>query len=420
MKACRFCNVRVENNVQRCPSCGSAVFMHVCDNCGTQFDSGYCPNCGVKAGQKKKICPDCGSAYFTNACPNCGYTPSRTPPVQKVEQTVIHKHVYTEAPQPAPTPAQARQVKKKGKGCGCGTIILVIIAICVLFGNRTGSRKKSTTSTRATNTPKVTATVKAGPTATPEPDIAAAQEKVDAYFKGDGREEADTVKKTDSVLRQVTAKKNDKVILVRRTWEQDRGTTGSSGTEPDYVSVLGYAAVYTDQHLEENAAFGTTPWEIPVYRKDKQFWEEDGTIAHKTEVVVIGQELELPSRKRSGARCSGHLHVIRMDTGASCWIDVANFVTKPYWENSLTSAREKGYCIAVFRQKSDYYPVIRGNKKAELADGTQVLLQVESNLTGSSPDKKNNPVGGLVFTEGKKGSSAVTVWFNEADLTLSY
>ena len=56
----------------------------------------------------------------------------------------------------------------------------------------------------------------------------------------------------------------------------------------------------------------------------------------------------------------------------------------------------------------------------ELADGTQVLLQVESNLTGSSPDKKNNPVGGLVFTEGKKGSSAVTVWFNEADLTLSY
>ena len=116
MKACKFCSTQVENSVQHCPSCGSAVFLHVCENCGTHFDSGFCPNCGVKAGQVKKVCPECKTVYFSNACPNCGYTPSRKPVVQKVEQTVIHKHVYEETPvRTTPTPTQARQTKKKGK-----------------------------------------------------------------------------------------------------------------------------------------------------------------------------------------------------------------------------------------------------------------------------------------------------------------
>ena len=155
MKACKFCSTQVDNSATHCPSCGSAVFLHVCENCGTLFDSGFCPNCGVKAGQAKKICPDCGSAYFTNACPNCGYTASRKPPVQKVEQTVIHKHVYEEAPaRPAYTPTQARQTKKKGKGCGCGTIFLVLILIAALFGNRSGSKKQTVCSCSTRQTPE--------------------------------------------------------------------------------------------------------------------------------------------------------------------------------------------------------------------------------------------------------------------------
>lgn len=167
MKACKFCSTQVENHVQHCPSCGSAVFLHICENCGTAFDSGFCPNCGVKAGQKKKICPDCGSAYFTNACPDCGYIPSRKPMVQKVEQTVIHKHVYEQAPVRI-TPTQARQVKKKGKGCGCGTIFLVILILVLLIGGNKSSSKKRTTTVRVTNTPKVTVKVtKNGPANTP-------------------------------------------------------------------------------------------------------------------------------------------------------------------------------------------------------------------------------------------------------------
>lgn len=123
MKACKFCGTQVTNQEARCPSCGSNVLLNICENCNTQFESGFCPNCGVKAGAAKKVCPECRTVYFSNACPNCGYTPGRKPVVQEI----VHKHVYVEPePKAAPsvTPTQARQTKKKGKGCGCFTWIM--------------------------------------------------------------------------------------------------------------------------------------------------------------------------------------------------------------------------------------------------------------------------------------------------------
>ena len=69
---------------------------------------------------------------------------------------------------------------------------------------------------------------------------------------------------------------------------------------------------------------------------------------------------------------------------------------------------------------SDYYPVTKGNAKAELEDGTMVLLPVKGMVSGSSPDKVNNPVGGIVFKEWKSGFGGVTVWFNEKDLEITY
>lgn len=428
MKACKFCNTQVDNNATHCPSCGSAVFLNVCENCGTLFDSGFCPNCGIKAGQKKKTCPDCGSIYFTNACPNCGYTPARKPAVQKVEQTVIHKHIYEERPvRTSPTPTQARRATKKGKGCGCGTIILVFILIAALFGNR-GGTKKNTTTTRTTSTTKVSttsstktsATKAPTVTATPEPAITAAQESVDKYFESASEEEIAAVRSADSILYQSTARKNGKVIEVRRSYQLDRGTVGTSKYEPDYVASLGYAAVYEDQKLENNSAFGTTPWKIPVYQKDKQFWQETGTIDHKTEVVVIGQDLTMPKSTYKTAHCTGYLHVIRMDTRESCWLNVTNYVNSPYWDKSLTSAQEKGYCIATFKQVSDYYPVTKGKEKAEIDDGTLVLLPMKAKASGSSPDKANNPIPGIVFKQWRVSYGGVTVWFNEKDLSLTY
>ena len=425
MKACKFCGTQVDNSEQHCPSCGSAVFLNVCENCGTHFDSGFCPNCGVKAGQVKKVCPECKTVYFSNACPNCGYTPSRKPVVQKVEQTVIHKHVYEEPVRTAPTPTQARQVKKKGKGCGCLTWIIIILVIAGLFGGRSSS-KKTTSSTRSTTSVRATSSVTkdpnatAVPTSTPEPAVVAAQEKVDQYFVSADESEIAAVKEADSALYQYQAQRDGKVLNVRRSYVEDRGTVGKSKYEPDYIGSLGYAAVYEDQKLDKTDAFSKTPWTIPVYQKDKQFWEQAGTIDHKTEIVVIGQELEMPKRSYSTSRCSGYLHVIRMDTGEACWLNVENYVNSPYWEKSLTSAQEKGYCIATFKQVSDYYPVTKGNEKTELEDGTLVLLPMRSKEYGSSPDKNNNSVPGIVFKQWRVSYGGVTVWFNEADLTLTY
>jgi len=428
MKACKFCGTQVDNAVLHCPTCGSNVFLHICENCGNQFDSGFCPNCGVKAGQKKKVCPECSTVYFTNACPNCGYTPSRKPVVQEV----VHKHVYVEPEiRQQPTPTQARQVRKKGKGCGCLTWILIIIVIGALVGGRTSSKKSTTSSSQTTTSTKTTSTkstssatkdpnATAVPTATPEPAIAAAQEKVNQYFSSASEDEIAEVKKSESALYRYEVQQSGNVLNVRRSWSEDRGTVGTSKSEPDYIGALGYVAVYEDQNMEKNSDFGKTPWKVPVYQKDKQFWEEAGTIDHKTEVVVIGQELEMPKRSYSTSRCSGYLHIIRMDTDEGCWLNVENFVTTPYWERTLTGAMEKGYCIATFKQVSDYYPVTKGKEKTALDDGTLVLLPMKSKNYASSPDKTNNPIVGIVFKEWKYGFGGVNVFFNEADLTLTY
>ena len=423
MKACKFCETRMPDDAQHCPSCGSNVFLHVCENCSQLFDSGFCPNCGVKAGQKKKICPECHSAYFSNACPNCGYTPSRKPVVQEV----VHKHVYVEPEQrPQPTPTQARQEKKKGKGCGCLIWILIFLIVAGLIGNLTSSKKSSTSSTRTTTSTKKTTTVikdpnaTTAPTATPEPAIISAQEKVNKYFENADADEIAAVQKSESALYRYEAQQSGNVLNVRRSWADDRGMVRTSKYEPDYIGALGFAAVYDNQNMEKNANFGTTPWKVPVYQKDKQFWQETGSIDHKTEVVVIGQELELPKRSYSTSRCSGYLQVIRMDTGEACWLNVENFVTSAYWEKSLTGAMEKGYCIASFKQVSDYYPVTKGKEKTELEDGTLVLLPMKSKNYASSPDKTNNPIVGIVFKEWKYGFGGVNVFFNEADLTLVY
>ncbi len=435
MKACKFCGTQVDQAEQHCPSCGSAVFLHICENCGTKFDSGFCPNCGVKAGQMKKICPECKNVYFTNACPNCGYMPGRKPVVQKVEQTVVHKHVYEKPPQPAPrpapapvyTPTQARNVKKKSKGCSCLSWFLLGLFLLWLVVLRPSCQKSTTKSTKTTSS-KATASVRvtrapnttAAPTATPEPAVRAAQAKADAYFAKADEAEITAVKDQDSLLDQMEAEERGKVLIVSREYVPDRGMVGRDKTIPNYIGALGYAAVNDDEKLDDTDTFTVTPWQLPVYRKDKQFWEEAGTIAHKTEVVVLGQELELPARRYATSCCTGYLRVLRMDTGEVCWLNITNYVRSPYWELDLSEAQEKGYCIARFKQVSDYYPVTKGNDKTELEDGTLVLLPRRASVYESCPDKENNAVPGIVFKQWRVSYGGVTVWFNEADLTVTY
>lgn len=457
MKVCKFCGTQVDDAIQHCPSCGSNAFLHICENCGSHFESGFCPNCGVRAGQKKKICPECGSAYFSNACPNCGYTEIRKP----IQQTVIHKHVYVQQKEQMPEPTPVQSEKHSGcltvflwifffpimatiailrspnmKGLTKALLVLLVWGIIIGIGSTANkdSTKTSPTPTtsisRTTVKPAATNTRNPLPTATPDPIVVSAQKAIDEYFSSHSSAEttetpdpstlSDTEKaqaKINSILSSINKAKTEARFA---SYKNGRGKVDTRGKEPDYLGVIGYAAVYENQRLDKNANFSQTPWKIPVYQKDKQFWKESGTIDHKTMVVVIEQQLEKMSNTGYNSRYKGYLHVIRLDTNESCYIDVTNFVTNQYWTGDLSTAIEKGYCIATFKQVSDYYPVAHGGGKAELEDGMMILLPASGTHYYSSPDKTNNPIPGIVFKEWKYGFGGVFVFFNTADLSVIY
>lgn len=122
MKKCKYCNNICDINETVCPSCGSASFKYVCDNCSNEFDNGmYCPMCGVKVGQKEKICPHCGNHYFTNACPNCGYI-GQAPGHQDPEKD----RVSFEEPNRAEFASAEKGKKPKNK--------LISLLLCIFLG----------------------------------------------------------------------------------------------------------------------------------------------------------------------------------------------------------------------------------------------------------------------------------------------
>ena len=76
MKSCNYCGKTFEENLEKCPSCGSKDFLYKCNNCGSTIETGsFCSKCGTRAGTPAKTCPNCGANYFTVACPQCGYIP---------------------------------------------------------------------------------------------------------------------------------------------------------------------------------------------------------------------------------------------------------------------------------------------------------------------------------------------------------
>ena len=95
-------------------------------------------------------------------------------------------------------------------------------------------------------------------------------------------------------------------------------------------------------------------------------------------------------------------------------------MTSEYWNADISDAVEKGYCLCKFAQRSDFYPVNRSGDKVELDDGTIVLAPMRSAHYYTSPDRKNNPIAAMVFRQWKNGYGGVYVFFNTADLTVSY
>lgn len=195
-----------------------------------------------------------------------------------------------------------------------------------------------------------------------------------------------------------------------------RGTSDYGRSEPNYENIIGYVSIHGYSDLEYDT-LPEAPWTVPTYEKDKQFYVENGTVEHKTEVRVINQELE----HRSHGFYDGYLLVERLDTKEQFYIDVSNFITNPYWTNNLEESNSIEACLAEFNQISDYYPVDKSNNKVELNDGMKVLIVGKTGLYGGSgPDKDTNSIEAIVYKEWKYGYGGVRVFFNAEDLSVIY
>lgn len=196
-----------------------------------------------------------------------------------------------------------------------------------------------------------------------------------------------------------------------------RGLPDETGGMPDYVGVVGYAALQTDWKVSRFDSFTATPWILPVYREDGAELPND-MIRHKTPVLVMDQFL----RAGKGGRYTGTLDVIRLDTIKTARINVTNFVTVPYWTLELSEAVMYGYCIAAYKQAGEYEPVDRKGHRGTLPEGTRVLMCYSNPPKFTSPDEEHNPLLGIVFRSIKDTDSVFRtfLFFNPEDLSLIY
>ncbi len=202
-----------------------------------------------------------------------------------------------------------------------------------------------------------------------------------------------------------------------------RGRSDIGRSEPDYINVIGYVVVSSSQtnDIEKSDNFtDSSLWVIPTYEQDKQFWNQTNTyISHKTEVVVRKQIL-----KHEGyGRYSGYLLVEDINDYSQFYINVDNFITKPYWtyENDIIKAAMIGDYVAKFKQRSDYYPVNKDNEKVEIPDDTYVLVTGITGTYGKNgPDDSTNQVKAIVWKEWKISYGGVNCYFNVDDLEIVY
>lgn len=188
-----------------------------------------------------------------------------------------------------------------------------------------------------------------------------------------------------------------------------RGISDSGRSEPNYQGLNGYVAIYDTFDLSKTDEFLNTPWGVPTYKKDKQFYEESELIDHKTEIKVISQDLE----HKGYGTYSGYLLVERNDDKKRFYIDVKNFITTPYWiSDDLIEAATNGAYIAEYNQISNFYPVDRSNDKVTLGNGIKVLVVDKTGIYGSGgPNHNTNSIEAVVFKEWRYGYGGCTCIF---------
>lgn len=191
-----------------------------------------------------------------------------------------------------------------------------------------------------------------------------------------------------------------------------RGNSDSGRSEPNYVGIEGYAAIYGSEQdaIERSSDFADIAWEVPIFDKDKN---EIGKIPHKTPVLVLEQNLEHGGWGSYG----GFLTVKRLDTSEEVLLHVSNFITTPYWDyDDIEESAKKGICIAEYHQVSDYSPSndYLGKDAVEVDDGAIVLI------AGYNGFSEGNHVEAIVYQQWKKGFGGAKVYFCADDLTIIY
>ena len=200
----------------------------------------------------------------------------------------------------------------------------------------------------------------------------------------------------------------------------NRGRSGQWMPHPSpeqYVGLNGYVAVTHEKHLYNSSStepydndWLSRPWYATIYEKNKQFCNPIGKVEHKTPVKVIGQELT--DWDHATNSYDGFLFVERIDNGQSFYIAITDFIVEPYWENMDTrSISYSNPCLAVYHQKSEYYPVNSDNKKYNINDNEIVFVNGETRGVGKI-DSTINTIDVL----GKNGRG----FFNADDLTIIY
>ena len=193
-----------------------------------------------------------------------------------------------------------------------------------------------------------------------------------------------------------------------------RGKAGEDGAETDYRGVVGYMAMDNGPELVNFTTFGHTPWQLPVYSREGEDWTVTDAITHKTPVLVVDQALE----DAGDGTWRGYLQVVRLDRQALVWVDVAEFVTLPYWTLPLSEAVAYGCCMAHYQNRSRCEPLNPKGYRGPLPDGVRVLVCSAEAVNGVSPEPGGNPMLALLFVDGEE--TGRLLFFHPDDLTLVY
>lgn len=224
------------------------------------------------------------------------------------------------------------------------------------------------------------------------------------------------LKGKDEDLRDITIRQNGQIY--------GRGVSDEpSGAEPNYIGLVGYAAVANNSEADPETEGTGFLWEVPAYLLYSKRWYYTKSLQHKTGVLVVRQVL----KEIGSGLYTGRLKVIRLDTGEICWMDVENFITVPYWFYPVRRAVKYGNTVAVYRRKGKRSPTDEDGKPVTVADDTDVLIPGYG-VWDRRPPEGSRLFPGIIFEDriteenGKVITETVStvLLFPEEDLTMIY